>query len=233
MNYETDFITDKALRDIAGLDNPEEYTACADQLVSRVTAGLHSVSVTWIEIDDDGRKSVMQVRELKTGRGDQPFAYSWIGLTQETCRRMFDGLCPTAPPRTLPPEFRPANQRRLDELERLFREQDAREARDAAAGSSGTAVEGADAAPASQNVAAETSDAAPMETDENVDVTTATPNTAAEAPVAALGATDESAGTPTATLNVAFETTVAAPGAAEVNADAANTALDVAANINS
>eukprot|EP00965_Chrysotila_dentata_P114910 3797916-Pleurochrysis_carterae.AAC.1 len=60
MNYETNFITDKALRDIAGLDNPEEYTACVYQLFSRVTAGLHTVSVAWVEIDDDGRKSVVQ-----------------------------------------------------------------------------------------------------------------------------------------------------------------------------
>eukprot|EP00965_Chrysotila_dentata_P114029 3770776-Pleurochrysis_carterae.AAC.1 len=103
LNYETDFITNKALRDISELNNTEEYTACADQFVSRATAGLYSVSVAWVEIDDDSRKSVVQVRVLKTGRGNQPFAYSWIGLTQETYRRMLDGLCPTTPPRTLPP----------------------------------------------------------------------------------------------------------------------------------
>eukprot|EP00965_Chrysotila_dentata_P163520 5399228-Pleurochrysis_carterae.AAC.1 len=57
LNYEADFITDKALREISKMDNPEEYTASADQLYSRVI-GLYSNSVVWVEIDDDGRKSV-------------------------------------------------------------------------------------------------------------------------------------------------------------------------------
>eukprot|EP00965_Chrysotila_dentata_P142504 4710771-Pleurochrysis_carterae.AAC.1 len=59
LHYEADFITDKALREISGMDNPEEYTAKADQLFSRAT-GLYSESVVWVEIDDDGRKSVVQ-----------------------------------------------------------------------------------------------------------------------------------------------------------------------------
>eukprot|EP00965_Chrysotila_dentata_P062270 2063225-Pleurochrysis_carterae.AAC.1 len=64
---------------------------------------------------------------------------------------MTDGLCPTTPPMTLPTEFRPANQRRLDEVERTCRELEAREASNAAAVSSGTAGEDADAASASRN----------------------------------------------------------------------------------
>eukprot|EP00965_Chrysotila_dentata_P156369 5165752-Pleurochrysis_carterae.AAC.1 len=57
LNYEADFITDKALREISRMDNPEEYTASADQLYSRAI-GLYSDSVVWVEIDDDDRKSV-------------------------------------------------------------------------------------------------------------------------------------------------------------------------------
>eukprot|EP00965_Chrysotila_dentata_P039071 1299316-Pleurochrysis_carterae.AAC.1 len=73
-----------------------------------------SESVAWVEIDDNGRKSVVQVRVLKCRDGQQPFAYPWLGLTWATYRRMADGLCPTTPPMTLPPELRQANQRRLD-----------------------------------------------------------------------------------------------------------------------
>eukprot|EP00965_Chrysotila_dentata_P117156 3871603-Pleurochrysis_carterae.AAC.1 len=62
--------------------------ACADRLTSRATAGLHSDFVAWIEIDNACRKSVVQMRVLRTGRGNRPFAYSWIGLTRETYRRM-------------------------------------------------------------------------------------------------------------------------------------------------
>eukprot|EP00965_Chrysotila_dentata_P070890 2343130-Pleurochrysis_carterae.AAC.1 len=69
------------------MDNPEEYTARADQLSSRTT-GLYSESVAWVEIDDDGRKSVVQVRVLKTGHGTQPFASPWLGLTQATYRSL-------------------------------------------------------------------------------------------------------------------------------------------------
>eukprot|EP00965_Chrysotila_dentata_P077257 2550821-Pleurochrysis_carterae.AAC.1 len=68
---------------ICGLDNTEEYTASADQITSRVT-GLLSESVAWVEIDDNGRKSVVQVRVLKCGDGRQPFAYAWLGLTWAT-----------------------------------------------------------------------------------------------------------------------------------------------------
>eukprot|EP00965_Chrysotila_dentata_P174971 5776458-Pleurochrysis_carterae.AAC.1 len=57
--HEADFITDKALREISGMYNPEEYTARADQLTSRAT-GLYSESVAWVEIDDDDRKQVVQ-----------------------------------------------------------------------------------------------------------------------------------------------------------------------------
>eukprot|EP00965_Chrysotila_dentata_P078172 2577171-Pleurochrysis_carterae.AAC.1 len=57
LNYEVDFITDKALREISKLDDLERCTADADELYSRVT-GLYSYSVAWVEIDDDGRKSV-------------------------------------------------------------------------------------------------------------------------------------------------------------------------------
>eukprot|EP00965_Chrysotila_dentata_P146318 4832065-Pleurochrysis_carterae.AAC.1 len=83
------------------MDNTEEYTDRADQLISRAT-GLYSKSVAWVEIDDDGRKSVVQARVLKTGHDNQPFAFSWLGLTRATYRRVTDGLCPTTPPRTLP-----------------------------------------------------------------------------------------------------------------------------------
>eukprot|EP00965_Chrysotila_dentata_P131198 4337177-Pleurochrysis_carterae.AAC.1 len=58
MHYEADFITDKALHEISGLDDIEKYMACADRLTSRATAGLHSDFVAWVEIDNDGRKSV-------------------------------------------------------------------------------------------------------------------------------------------------------------------------------
>eukprot|EP00965_Chrysotila_dentata_P042539 1410990-Pleurochrysis_carterae.AAC.1 len=60
--YETDFITDRALQKISGLNRTEEYTACADQITSRASSGLNSRYVAWIEIDHDGRKSVVQVR---------------------------------------------------------------------------------------------------------------------------------------------------------------------------
>eukprot|EP00965_Chrysotila_dentata_P145693 4812762-Pleurochrysis_carterae.AAC.1 len=70
LNYETDFITDLGLQMISGLDITEEYTARADQLLSRAT-GLYSEAVAWVEIDDNGRKSVVQVRVLKNGHGRQ------------------------------------------------------------------------------------------------------------------------------------------------------------------
>eukprot|EP00965_Chrysotila_dentata_P157179 5192888-Pleurochrysis_carterae.AAC.1 len=69
------------------MDNPEQYTANADQLYSRVT-GLYSYSVVWVEIDNDDRKSVVQARVLETGRGTIAFAFSWLGLTQATYRRL-------------------------------------------------------------------------------------------------------------------------------------------------
>eukprot|EP00965_Chrysotila_dentata_P173853 5739387-Pleurochrysis_carterae.AAC.1 len=109
LDYETDFSTDLGLRMISGLDSTEEYTARADQLISRVT-GLYSESVAWIEIDDTGRKSVVQVRVLTCQRGRQGFWYPWLGITRATNQRMNSGLCPTTPPMILPPEFRPANQ---------------------------------------------------------------------------------------------------------------------------
>eukprot|EP00965_Chrysotila_dentata_P181776 6000767-Pleurochrysis_carterae.AAC.1 len=95
---------------------------------------------------------------------------------------MTDGLCPTTPPRTLPPEFRPANQRRLDEFERLYRQLEAEEASNAAAGPSGAV-------------------------DEDADAVTAAADTAAERAVTAPGAVDESVGAATAALGVAVETT--------------------------
>eukprot|EP00965_Chrysotila_dentata_P094896 3138682-Pleurochrysis_carterae.AAC.1 len=58
VHYEADFITDKALQEISGLDDAEKYMACADRLTSRATARLHSDFVAWIEIDNDDRKSV-------------------------------------------------------------------------------------------------------------------------------------------------------------------------------
>eukprot|EP00965_Chrysotila_dentata_P093776 3099628-Pleurochrysis_carterae.AAC.1 len=242
---------------ITGLDNAEEYTASADQITSRAT-GLLSESVAWVEIDDDGRKSVMQVRVLKCRDGRQPFAFSWLGLTWETYQRMTGGLCPTTPPMILPPELRPANQRRLDEFERLYRELKAEEASNAAAEPSGAADEdadaasaardvaaeitttapsaaegGADAATAALDVAAEISTAAPMATDENADATTTALDVAAEAIAAAPDAADGNADVATAAPDTAAETAVAVPSAADENADATNIALDVAANINS
>eukprot|EP00965_Chrysotila_dentata_P182818 6037140-Pleurochrysis_carterae.AAC.1 len=88
---------------------------------------------------------------------------------------MTDGLCPTTPPRILPPELRPANQRRLDEFERLYRELEAEEARNAAAGSSGAADEGAEVASAARDVAAEITAIAPGAAEENADTTAAAP----------------------------------------------------------
>eukprot|EP00965_Chrysotila_dentata_P128461 4247438-Pleurochrysis_carterae.AAC.1 len=72
------------------------------------------------------------------------FAFPWLGLTQATYHRLICGLCPTTLPKTLPLEFRPANQRRLDELERLVRELDAKETGDTAAESRGVAGEDAE-----------------------------------------------------------------------------------------
>eukprot|EP00965_Chrysotila_dentata_P077258 2550821-Pleurochrysis_carterae.AAC.2 len=82
---------------------------------------------------------------------------------------MTGGLCPTTPPMILPPELRPANQRRLDELEKIFCEQVAERASNAAAGSSGAANEDADAATTALDVAAATTAAAPGTADENAD----------------------------------------------------------------
>eukprot|EP00965_Chrysotila_dentata_P069239 2288193-Pleurochrysis_carterae.AAC.1 len=127
----------------------------------------------WVEIDDNGRKSVVQVRVLRCVDGKQPFAYPWLELTWETYRRMTDGLCPTTPPMILPPELRQANQHRLDEFARLMREQDAEEASNAAAGSSGAADENTDAATAALDVAADITAAAPGAADENADAATA------------------------------------------------------------
>eukprot|EP00965_Chrysotila_dentata_P073079 2415286-Pleurochrysis_carterae.AAC.1 len=125
-------------------------------LTSYATAELHSKYVAWIEIDHDGRKSVVQVRVLRTVHTDiHPFAYPWVGLTLETYRRIRDGLCPTTPPKILPPELRPANQRRLDEFEKICSELEAQKARDDAAGSSDAADGNADAATAALDVAAE------------------------------------------------------------------------------
>eukprot|EP00965_Chrysotila_dentata_P020930 693329-Pleurochrysis_carterae.AAC.1 len=59
LQHNIDVITATALRMITGLDNAEEYTASADQITSRAT-GLLSKSVAWVEIDDNGRKSVVQ-----------------------------------------------------------------------------------------------------------------------------------------------------------------------------
>eukprot|EP00965_Chrysotila_dentata_P113262 3742420-Pleurochrysis_carterae.AAC.1 len=61
-HYETDYITNRALQEIFGLDRTEEYTACAGQFTSSATAGLSFKYVAWIEIDHDGRRSVVQVR---------------------------------------------------------------------------------------------------------------------------------------------------------------------------
>eukprot|EP00965_Chrysotila_dentata_P246378 6207124-Pleurochrysis_carterae.AAC.1 len=85
--HDLDAITATALRMITGLNNAEEYTASADQITSRAT-GLLSGSIAWVEIDNNGRKSVLQVRVLKCRDGRQPFAYSWLGLTWATYQRM-------------------------------------------------------------------------------------------------------------------------------------------------
>eukprot|EP00965_Chrysotila_dentata_P040053 1330366-Pleurochrysis_carterae.AAC.1 len=69
---------------------------------------------------------------------------------------MTNGLCPTTPPSILPPKLLPANQRRLDEFEKIYRELEAQEARDAAAGSSDAADRNADAATAALDNAAGT-----------------------------------------------------------------------------
>eukprot|EP00965_Chrysotila_dentata_P148297 4895946-Pleurochrysis_carterae.AAC.1 len=70
LNYEADFIFDLGLQMVSGWDNTEEYTARADQLLSRAT-GLYSEAVAWVEINDNGHKTVVQVRMLKCGYGRQ------------------------------------------------------------------------------------------------------------------------------------------------------------------
>eukprot|EP00965_Chrysotila_dentata_P060920 2019188-Pleurochrysis_carterae.AAC.2 len=67
----------------------------------------------------------------------QPFSRPGLAFTLATFQRMKDGLCPVTPPVVLPPEFRPANQRRLDEIARLMRVNDVEDAGNAAAGPSG------------------------------------------------------------------------------------------------
>eukprot|EP00965_Chrysotila_dentata_P156162 5159254-Pleurochrysis_carterae.AAC.1 len=69
-----------------------------------------SDSVAWVEINDNGRNSVVQVRVLKCRDGKRPFAYPCLGLTWATYRRMTGGLCPTTLSIILPPELRQANQ---------------------------------------------------------------------------------------------------------------------------
>eukprot|EP00965_Chrysotila_dentata_P052815 1752180-Pleurochrysis_carterae.AAC.1 len=64
-----------------------------------------------------------------------------LGLTRATYRRMKDGLCSVFPPMVLPPEFRPANQRILDEIAQYLRTNAAEGASTAAAGTSVTAEE--------------------------------------------------------------------------------------------
>eukprot|EP00965_Chrysotila_dentata_P177445 5860725-Pleurochrysis_carterae.AAC.1 len=149
------------------MDNPEEYTAQADQMFS-VSTGFHSKSVVWVEIDDNDRKSVVKVRVLTAGRDTRVSTSSWIGLTPWTYRHLITGRCPTTPSKTLPPRLRPVNQHRLDEFERIRRELETQRAYDAAVGSSDAV-------------------------DENADVTIAVPDMAAEATVATHGAADENA----------------------------------------
>eukprot|EP00965_Chrysotila_dentata_P001413 46069-Pleurochrysis_carterae.AAC.1 len=199
--HDYDVITASALQLMTRSANAEEHAASADQITSRAT-GLMSDCVAWVEIDDNGRKSVVQVRVLRCVDG-KPFATPWLGLTWATYRRMTDGLCPTTtPPMILPPEFRPANQRRLDVIARLIREQDAEEARNVAPGSSGTvAKDDADVTAAASDAAAETAAAAPCTADENADAATAALDVAAEATAAAPGTADENADAATAALS--------------------------------
>eukprot|EP00965_Chrysotila_dentata_P135644 4484645-Pleurochrysis_carterae.AAC.1 len=79
---------------------------------------------------------------------------------------MLDGLCPTTPPKN---ELRPANQRRLDEFERICHELEAQKARDAAAGSSDAADGNANAATATLDNDSGTVVAPPSDANESAD----------------------------------------------------------------
>eukprot|EP00965_Chrysotila_dentata_P247323 6207684-Pleurochrysis_carterae.AAC.1 len=226
--HDIDISTASTLRLITGSANAEEHAASADQITSRATR-LMSDCVAWVEIDDNGRKSVVQVRVLRCADGRQPFAYPWLGLTWATYRRMTNGLCLTTPPTNLPPELRPANQHRLDEIARLIREQDAEEASHAAAGSTGAADENADAATDALNVAAEATAAAPGAAEEYAEAATAALDVAAEATAAAPGAADENADAVTAALDVAAEATRDALSTAAEGADVSAKTADIAA----
>eukprot|EP00965_Chrysotila_dentata_P132474 4380768-Pleurochrysis_carterae.AAC.4 len=109
----------------------------------------------------------------------------------------------------LPPVFRLANQRRLDEIARLIREQDAEDVNNAAARPDATAKVTVDALSAAA---------------EGVDVSAEDADTV----VAAPGIADENADATTAALDVAAGATVDAPSAAaegaDVNAETADTA---------
>eukprot|EP00965_Chrysotila_dentata_P132473 4380768-Pleurochrysis_carterae.AAC.3 len=71
---------------MTGSEDAEEHAARADQITSRVTR-LMSDHVAWIEIDDNGRNSVVQVRVMRCADG-RPFSDSGTGLTWVNFQRM-------------------------------------------------------------------------------------------------------------------------------------------------
>eukprot|EP00965_Chrysotila_dentata_P244388 6205956-Pleurochrysis_carterae.AAC.2 len=81
-----DNITATALRQLIPVDQAEDYAALAAEVTSRFTK-LVSNQVAWVEIEDNGRKSVVQ-----------RFSRPGLRLTPATYRRVKDGLLPDATP---------------------------------------------------------------------------------------------------------------------------------------
>eukprot|EP00965_Chrysotila_dentata_P226987 6195732-Pleurochrysis_carterae.AAC.1 len=92
------------------VDQAEDYAALAEEVTSRYTSLVFN-QVAWVEINDNGRKSVVRVRVMRCTEG-QPFSRPGLGLTTATYRRVKNGLCSAIPPMILPREF----QRLLDAI---------------------------------------------------------------------------------------------------------------------
>eukprot|EP00965_Chrysotila_dentata_P089588 2958086-Pleurochrysis_carterae.AAC.1 len=87
-----DTITANAPRLLIPVEQAKDHAALADKITLRFTR-LVSNQVAWVEMDDNGRKSVVQMRVMRCVEG-QPFSRPGLGLTLATYRRMKGGLCP-------------------------------------------------------------------------------------------------------------------------------------------
>eukprot|EP00965_Chrysotila_dentata_P183737 6066756-Pleurochrysis_carterae.AAC.4 len=130
--------TATALRMLIRVEQAEDYAARAYEITSRFTR-LVSNQVAWVEIDDNGRKSVVQVRVMRCTEG-LPFSRPGLGLTPATYRRIKWSLLGDTSVILLI-EFRLANQRILDEIAQHLRATIAEDANIATAGPSTTAEE--------------------------------------------------------------------------------------------